>query len=84
MAINDGGPAFPTPVIDQRGARDYPGMSLRDWFAGQAMAGMLAYSQNDRSGNWANNASEIAVARGAYEYADAMLAAREQTTTRKE
>ena len=81
MAINNGGHAFP-------GTREYHGgyygMSLRDWFAGQAMAGMLAYSQNDRSGNWANNASEIAVARGAYEYADAMLAAREQTTTRKE
>ena len=30
---NDGGPAFPG------GNMQYPGMSLRGWFAGQALAG---------------------------------------------
>lgn len=37
--INNGGPAFP------HAHEDYPfqhGMSLRDWFAGQALAGMCA------------------------------------------
>lgn len=43
--IEDGGPAFPRP--DERNAYDVvmrpgdPGMTLRDWFAGQAMAAMI-------------------------------------------
>ena len=32
--LKDGGPAFPVPSEDSG-----PGMSLRDWFAGQAIAG---------------------------------------------
>lgn len=35
---NDGGPAF--PVNGPNG--DFPGMSLRDWFAGQALAGIIS------------------------------------------
>lgn len=38
--IDDGGPAFPNEevpgVLQMR-----PGMSLRDWFAGQCMSGLL-------------------------------------------
>jgi hypothetical protein len=34
----DGGPAFPT--------QDYDGMSLRDWFAGQALNGLISASDN--------------------------------------
>ena len=34
--INDGGPAFPSDRAGQ------VGMSLRDWFAGQALAGIMA------------------------------------------
>ena len=34
MTSKDGGPAFPLYEED--------GMSLRDWFAGQALAGILA------------------------------------------
>lgn len=46
MATNDGGSAFPHPGyhgIDGKFV-DVPqvGMSLRDWFAGQAMCGLLA------------------------------------------
>ena len=37
--INDGGPAFPNN--DQNGCA-FSGMTLRDWFAGQALQGMLA------------------------------------------
>ena len=35
--VDDGGPAFPV-----HGGRD--GMSLRDWFAGMAVEGMLSFS----------------------------------------
>jgi hypothetical protein len=48
----DGGPAFPTPNNGEWGfnSKDEkvfcphvtPGMSLRDWFAGQALAGLLS------------------------------------------
>ena len=53
---DDGGPAFPVPAIPPRevktsaGPRFYkakpaaPGMSLRDWFAGQALTGLIAAS----------------------------------------
>jgi hypothetical protein len=43
--INDGGPAFPVPdIYHPNGQIEYgaAGMSLRDWFAGQALAGMIA------------------------------------------
>lgn len=38
----DGGPAFPLSDIGMYG---HHGMSLRDWFAGQALAGSLANSE---------------------------------------
>ena len=69
---NDGGPAFPRVPWD---VNDYtgdgsPGMSLRDYFAGQALAGMLADSTRQGSlGNYAEDA---------YKFADAMLAEREK------
>jgi hypothetical protein len=49
-----------------------PGMTLRDWFAGQALATIIHLTQS-REGGW----DEVAVAAGAYAVADAMLAARE-------
>jgi hypothetical protein len=66
MSDKDGGPAFPTvvamaPVL-------YNGMSLRDWFAGQALVGMLA------SPLIASNRESYA--QWAYLQADAMLAER--------
>lgn len=63
---NDGGPAFPVPGFDY-------GMSVRDWFAGQALAGIMAATSN------VSNACSVGSAAGwAYEIADAMLAAREE------
>jgi len=56
--------AFPS---SGRQHNDYKGMTLRDWFAGQALAGLLA------PGKIAGTAE---FARAAYSYADAMLAAR--------
>jgi hypothetical protein len=40
---NDGGPAYPQDLQGRRGDDpQYQGMSLRDWFAGQALAGIMA------------------------------------------
>jgi hypothetical protein len=43
--IDDGGPAFPTPVeFDPNGqliSHGSCGMKLRDWLAGQALAGLM-------------------------------------------
>lgn len=74
-AINDGGAAF--PQISELGdiAVTSPGMTLRDWFAGQALTASFSTNFNCRPTDeetWAEM-----VAREAYEVADAMLAARE-------
>lgn len=74
MAMSDGGPAFPL-TAGPDGDRDWNrsgGMSLRDYFAGQAVAVMLSDARGvgvGDEGKW------IAVA--AYYVADAMIAARE-------
>jgi hypothetical protein len=72
MTINDGGPAFPMSY-DNSLAYTYPshqGMTLRDWFAGQALAGMCVEYTDDIF-------NLTAASKCAYAYADAMLAARE-------
>lgn len=66
----DGGPAFPksrdaAPNIDNI----QTGMTLRDWFAGQALAGMSKEYAKDRA--LSTDLSEYA-----YLLADAMLEAR--------
>ena len=41
--IDDGGPAFPIiETGDSIGSRVWPGMTLRQWFVGQAIAGLSA------------------------------------------
>lgn len=67
--IYTGGPAFPSDVLD--------GMSLRDYFAAHALAGHLS---NVVTVEWASKdpaAMTQRLAQLSYEYADAMLAARE-------
>jgi hypothetical protein len=64
--IRDGGPAFPVDHNLRTGYRQDEGMTLRDWFAGQALAGMLARG----------NMLAVSGAEAAYQYADAMLAER--------
>ena len=68
--IEDGGPAYPIPSDPRPGAYEaHPGMSLRDWFAGQALAGMIArYFTGEQRHAYAAN--------DAYKFADAMIAAR--------
>lgn len=63
--INNGGPAFPIPHQNVNFSK--PGMTLREWFAGQALAGLLT-----TSGGYVPSREQIA--RIAYEYADAVLA----------
>ena len=53
---------------------DAPGMTLRDWFAGQALAGFSA-AVGRAYGRVGETAAQ-ADARGSYERADAMIAAR--------
>lgn len=52
-------------------------MSLRDWFAGQALAGWLAFPSDGQQGSAGVAASE------AYKIADAMIAERQKTLDKK-
>jgi hypothetical protein len=61
-----GGHAFPTLFIEPEHGSGYAGMTLRDWFAGQALSNMYTHEAEDST----------AVARWAYQIADAMLAER--------
>jgi hypothetical protein len=63
--INDGGSAFPYGQKNFT-ERSSEGMSLRDYFAGQALAGMMA---NKNAQDW--TLSEVAT--DCYLYADALL-----------
>lgn len=73
----DGGPAFPVAGVFQQGSAlvRFDGMSLRDFFAGQALAGILANSSPDGFDKYTSTAADTA-----YDYADAMLAARERAS----
>lgn len=77
-APKDGGPAFPQ-------VNETSGMSLRDWFAGQAIAGGLARAtgvpEYELRGMFGDHATGIRreqiIAADAYRIADALLASRE-------
>jgi len=80
---DDGGPAFPGQEINQQYANEpcSHGMSLRDWFAGQALSAFLSNAQFEAyrqtlDGTIPDDVQDLAVAQTAYHYADAMLAAR--------
>lgn len=73
-----GGPAFPNEGGDMSGLVAHPGMSLRDYFAGQALQGILAgictgHQLSDRGSTIKVDPSIHAMA---YITADAMLEAR--------
>lgn len=67
---DDGGPAFPLFLPDKPKGGFVFGMSLRDYFAGQALVG---YMLNGTPNGLAN---EALCAEWAYKFADAMLRAR--------
>jgi hypothetical protein len=82
FANEAGGPAFPQGAVADHLGNTHPlfgGMTLRDWFAGQALAGLCANpavisgSQITLEAGWA--------AQAAREVADAMLAERESPPT---
>ena len=64
--INNGGPAFPC-VCPKDFQFANEGMTLRDWFAGQALANKFTEDET----------SDENIARWAYRVADAMLKMRE-------
>lgn len=73
MAERDwGGPAFPVAVVDAR----YPGMTLRDYFAGQALLGILASPPGRFAGLLGAKAEEATAASLAFALSDAMLVER--------
>ncbi len=76
--INDGGPAFPTSYRDC----GHSGMSLRDWFAGQALAGIMANADYAKHINHEHHHWRISNAAHAYDAADAMLGMREKGQTK--
>jgi hypothetical protein len=85
--INDGGPAFPQSDLSAYGMGPSEtqncGMTLRDWFAGQALAGLTSYAddplrlQGDETVEEARQRFWRGLANVSYVIADAMLAARE-------
>lgn len=79
--VSDGGPAFPQAIAFNRNGeavysgmyfQEGPGMSLRDWFAGMALQGIM------NNTNAFANMSDKAVAENCWKAADAMLAARKR------
>ena len=69
MTINDGSSL--SPVTHYHVA--VQGIPLRDWFAGQALAGMISGLDAKSEGSQAIKP----IAEAAYDFADAMLRARE-------
>lgn len=65
----DGGPAFPVDAPNDPCIIKDPGMTLRDYFAGQALAGLMA--------NHMPYSTFSLIASKAYKAADAMLKERE-------
>lgn len=75
--INDGGPAFPVPDSHYpNGQVQYGcnGMSLRSYFAGQAMQGILTAVTNAHLHYKGSTPSDQIVAQWAVEAADALIA----------
>ena len=65
-----GGTAFPVTFGDEEGNQVFVGMSLRDWFAGQALTAMIVSGPDFSS----NNSPPTLIAEWAYYVADAMIA----------
>ncbi len=76
--IHDGGPAFPLAYVETNahGVQfpfTVPGMSMRDWFAGQALTHFASFISVRNSGPTAK-----VIAGLSYEMADAMIAQRNE------
>ncbi|MFG0504134.1 hypothetical protein ACF8GD_16030 [Pseudomonas putida] len=84
MSKDTGGPAFPVAYDHQtfepshvdEAKRLMSGMDLRDYFATKALQGLLSWAGDESSGSYHSNSDPAHTASMAYEYADAMIAAR--------
>jgi hypothetical protein len=85
--INDGGSAFPAYggriLAKPDGSLEpltEPGMSLRDYFAGQALVGLLSKDISMEHYQWYyNTANRQELAKDAYDIADAMIELRRKS-----
>lgn len=68
MSAPENPQAFPTPSFR-------PSMTLRDWFAGQVLAGLMANADMPFAADYAE-VQPAQIASAAYDLADAMLAER--------
>jgi hypothetical protein len=76
--IDDGGPAFPN--LGYSAEKLLNGMTLRDWFAGQALMG--EFVQSEYTGTFSDKTSDdllLARARVLWRMADAMIAERKES-----
>lgn len=86
MAIKDGGPAFPQSFTRLENGSflcsydmpDGAGLSLRDYFAGQALMGIALAMQSSTRQRYVTGHSDGRECATAYAIADAMLAQREK------
>jgi hypothetical protein len=86
MSKPDGGPAFPHSAPE--GCAPNEGMTLRDWFAGMALQGLIASLAGKhvaisadkirRKKGIPKNRMEWLVSKCSYDYADTMIAEREK------
>lgn len=77
MNNKNGGPAFPLDAD----LTTSESISILDYFAGKAMAGMLAYPGDERSGSWHSNATPKSISMQAYSIAAEMLAEKKRRET---
>jgi len=73
--MNDNPPAFPTRAINEHERYLEGGMTLRDYFAAAALQAIVSKTKVLTRDSGVNE-TNMQAARGAYEYADAMLLVR--------
>jgi hypothetical protein len=75
---NNGGPAFPVQGVNVEGMSivHSSGMTLRDWFAGKALAGFMANPKVDSNTLATMPNGDEVVAKYIFKLADAMLTER--------
>jgi hypothetical protein len=73
---DNGGPAFPVTIqTSDDSTETYFGMTLRDWFAGQALTGLLG-AEDDFIQDLIERHETCSLSALSYRMADAMIAAR--------
>ena len=79
---SDGGPAFPHTLDMVSGGNSRGGMSLRDYFAGQALPAVIAAYTEANGRCIGTDHVKYNCAAHAYQFADAMLAERNKPGAR--